>query len=636
MNIRFVIRAASAGLLVAPMAAFAQGQTCPATTPGATMPLTYKGGPTAPAISACDLMTRLYIYAADSMRGREAGSPDAIRATAYIESEVRRLGLEPAGDKGSYFQYLPVTARSLDPASTIVSGSTTFHADKEFTTATADRSASGEVVFAIAGDTAGDFAGKIVIVRAAPGGGRGGRGGGGGGGGRGFGGGGAQPFAGAAAVITIVDRITPSRPSYQMADTVNNEGRAAYARAHPDTTANGRGGRGGAGGRGNGRGGGGGGAAPPIAITATPALATGLLGKPVANAQPGDKGPSATITIKAKTELSPTRNVVGIIRGTDPVLRNQYIVIGAHSDHVGYARSATVEHDSLKAYNMIAVTEGAEASGRHTPTPEDWVRINAIKDSLRKIYPARMDSIYNGADDDGTGSVSILEIAEAFAKGTVKPKRSLIFIWQMGEEKGLWGSQYWTNHPTVPRDSVVADLNLDMVGRGEATDVTGEALDTAAFRIRKSQPPAAGGGRGRGLADGLDTIPLHGAPNYLQLVGAGRLSTELDRIANDVNKTQKVPFAFDYSMDADSHPQNIYCRSDHANYARYNIPVIFFTTGGHADYHQVTDEPEYIRYEHMARVDQLVFDIAVKVGNLDHRVVVDKTKFESPFSGCQQ
>ena len=104
-----------------------------------------------------------------------------------------------------------------------------------------------------------------------------------------------------------------------------------------------------------------------------------------------------------------------------------------------------------------------------------------------------------------------------------------------------------------------------------------------------------------------------------------------------MNKTEKVPPNFDYSMDANGHPQNIYCRSDHANYARYNIPVIFFTTGGHADYHQVTDEPQYIRYQHMAMVDQLIFDIAVKVGNLDHRIKVDPaSKFESPFGPCVQ
>jgi hypothetical protein len=285
-------------------------------------------------------------------------------------------------------------------------------------------------------------------------------------------------------------------------------------------------------------------------------------------------------------------------------------VIGAHSDHIGISGTTpAVEHDSLKAYNMVARVEGADTRQAVTPTAEQWTRINAIKDSLRKVYPARIDSISNGADDDGSGSVSILEIAEAFAKGPVKPKRSLIFIWQTGEEKGLWGSQYWTNHPTVPRDSVVADLNLDMVGRGEATDITG--------KNKAGQE-------------------LMGAPNYVQLVGSRRLSTELGDIAESVNKTEPTPFTFDYSMDENGHPQNIYCRSDHANYARYGIPVIFFTTGGHADYHQVTDEPEYIRYEHMARVDQLVFDIAVKVAGLDHRVVVDKTKPDSPFATCQQ
>ncbi|MEO7101792.1 MAG: M28 family peptidase, partial [Gemmatimonadaceae bacterium] len=184
-----------------------------------------------------------------------------------------------------------------------------------------------------------------------------------------------------------------------------------------------------------------------------------------------------------------------------------------------------------------------------------------------------------------------------------------IFIWQMGEEKGLWGSQWFTNHPTIPRDSIVADLNLDMVGRGAPTDITGKNK--------------AGD-------------ELKGAGNYLQLVGSRRLSTELGDIAESVNNSQPIPFTFEYSMDANGHPQNIYCRSDHANYARYSIPVIFFTTGGHADYHQVTDEAQYIQYEHMARVDKLVFDIAMHVGDLDHRVVVDKEKPDSPFARCQQ
>ena len=564
------------------------------------MPLTYSGGPTVADITACDLMTRLYIYAADSMKGREAGTPDAIRATGYIESEVKRLGLKPAGDNGTYFQYLPVTARVLGAGSSITSGSTTFKPNQDFsiTGLGTDRKASGEVIFvgSLADTanmlTADQVRGKIVIAV----GGAGGRGFGGRGG---FGGGAGSALAGAAAILTVVPAIAPARPAFTLNDTVQNEGRAAYAAANPNA-----GGRGGRGGRG------GGGGQQPVAGTITPAVASALLGKSVQSAARGDAGGPATIDVRVETVAAPTRNVVGIIPGTDPKLSGEYVVIGAHSDHVGMsAARPVVEHDSLKAYNIVARVEGADTRNAPHPTAEQWVRINAIKDSLRKIYPARFDSISNGADDDGTGSVSILEIAEAFAKGPAKPKRSLLFIWQIGEEKGLWGSQWFTNHPTVPRDSIVADLNLDMVGRGEATDVTGRSKED---------------------------VELTGAANYLQLVGSRRLSTELGDIAEDVSKKEPVPFKFDYSMDANGHPQNIYCRSDHANYARYGIPVIFFTTGGHADYHQVTDEPEYIQYQHMARVDKLVYDIATRVANLDHRVKVDGPKAPSPFAGCQQ
>jgi hypothetical protein len=584
----FLLRAAlSATLaLVATSQPLSAQQNCPATTPGATLPLTYQGGPTVTAITACDLMTRLYIYAADSMRGREAGTPDAIRATAWIEREVRRLGLRPAGDTGTYFQAMPVSARVVSSTSTIMSGGKTFRTDVDFYPggATADRKITADVVFGgTLGDTvnalsADDARGKIVVVTG-PANGRGIRG---------FG----AALAGAEAIALISPTVSQPRVRFVLNDTVQNEGRAAYAA----TNGAGPGGRVGPG------------AGGPLTLAVSSATAATMLGKPVENARLGDKGSSATIDVKVEYTAEPTRNVVAILDGTDPKLKNEYIVIGAHSDHIGVANTVA-EHDSIKAYNIVARVEGADSRSAKPPTPEQWTRINAIKDSLRRVYPARLDSISNGADDDGSGTVSILEVAEAFAKGSAKPKRSLIFIWQMGEEKGLWGSEWFTNHPTVPRDSIIADLNLDMVGRGAATDVTG-----------KNQ-------------DGQE---LFGAENYLQLVGSRRLSTELGDIVEQVNATEKMPFKFDYSMDANGHPQNIYCRSDHANYARYGIPVVFFTTGGHADYHQVTDEPQYIQYGHMARVDQLVYDIALKVGNLDHRVVVDKPKPDSPFARCQQ
>jgi len=550
------------------------------------MPLAYQGTPTVPAITACDLMTRLYIYAADSLRGREAGTPDAIHATAWIESEVRRLGLRPAGDNGTYFQAMPVSARLVNSASTITSGGKTFRTDVDFYpgSATADRTVTGDVVFGgMLGDTANaltaeDARGKIVLVTA-PANGRGFRG---------F----PPALAGAEAVALVSPTISQPRLRYILNDTVQDEGRAAYAA----TNGAGPGRRGGPA------------AGGPLTLAVSAAAAAAMLGEPVDNARLGDKGGSATIDVKVEYTAEPTRNVVAILDGGDPKLRKEYIVIGAHSDHIGISNTVA-EHDSIKAYNEIARVEGADSRSATPPTPEQWARINAIKDSLRRIYPARLDSISNGADDDGSGSVSILEIAEAFARGPAKPKRSLIFIWQTGEEKGLWGSEWFTNHPTVPRDSIVADLNLDMVGRGAATDVTG--------KNKEGQE-------------------LFGAENYLQLVGSRRLSTELGDIVEQVNATEKMPFKFDYSMDANGHPQNIYCRSDHANYARYGIPVVFFTTGGHADYHQVTDEPQYIQYAHMARVDQLVYDIALKLGNLDHRVLVDKAKPDSPFARCQQ
>jgi Zn-dependent M28 family amino/carboxypeptidase len=170
----------------------------------------------------------------------------------------------------------------------------------------------------------------------------------------------------------------------------------------------------------------------------------------------------------------------------------------------------------------------------------------------------------------------------------------------MGEEIGLVGSDWFTKHPTVARDSVVAQLNLDMVGRGSAGDLPG------------------------------------GGPTYLQLVGTRRLSTELGDLIETVNTMRQSPFRFDYTFDAPGHPENIYCRSDHWSYARYGIPVAFFTTGLHADYHQVTDESQYIDYPHMAAVTQLVHDVALAVANADKRPVVDKPKPSGPNAVCRQ
>jgi hypothetical protein len=345
-----------------------------------------------------------------------------------------------------------------------------------------------------------------------------------------------------------------------------------------------------------------------LGFTATTKLGEALIGGPLATTQKGTIGSTATSDVRFSDAPRGEwgRNVVAILPGSDPKLKGEFVAIGAHNDHIG-PRARPVDHDSLKITNAILRPQGADGQPRQ-PTSEESAKIRTMLDSIRKIRPARLDSINNGADDDGSGTVSVLEIAEQFALGKVKPKRSIVFVWHAGEEAGLWGSQWFTDHPTVPRDSIVAQLNMDMVGRGRASDVTGESKTGEL---------------------------LHGGPGYLQIVGSRRNSTELGDLIETVNVEQKLGFKFDYNMDANGHPQNIYCRSDHYEYARYGIPIAFMTTGGHADYHMVTDEPQYIDYDHMADVARLVYFSAIKIGNLDHRVVVDKPK-PDPKGLCVQ
>jgi Zn-dependent M28 family amino/carboxypeptidase len=175
----------------------------------------------------------------------------------------------------------------------------------------------------------------------------------------------------------------------------------------------------------------------------------------------------------------------------------------------------------------------------------------------------------------------------------------VLFLWHTAEEMGLLGADWFTRHTTVPRDSIVAQLNVDMIGRGGATDRPG------------------------------------GGPAYLQMIGSRRLSSELGDLVDRVNAEGGHGFTFDYSLDADGHPGNYYCRSDHYMYARFGIPIAFFTTGSHPDYHQLTDEPQYIDYEKMARVTRLIGDVTRTVADLDHRLVVDKP-MPDPEGVCKQ
>jgi hypothetical protein len=290
----------------------------------------------------------------------------------------------------------------------------------------------------------------------------------------------------------------------------------------------------------------------------------------------------------------PSRNVIGVLRGSDPVLKNEYVVVSAHNDHVGIAREA-VDHDSLRVANFAAAMRKRGTSGA---AAQAWAT-HAL-DSLRALRPARRDSIFNGADDDGSGTVALLEIAETMAASQEKPKRSILFISHTAEEEGLLGSEWFTDHPTVPRDSLVAELDMDMIGRGSPADVA------------------------------------NGGPAYLELIGTRRLSTELGDVAERVDAKQPIPFIFNYAFDAPGNREQYYCRADHYSYARYGIPSINFSRGDHPDYHEVTDEPQYIDYDALARVTTYVRDLAVALANLDHRVLIDKPKQKDPHAGCVQ
>jgi hypothetical protein len=542
------------------------------------LPLKYVGKPTTAAITAADLMTRLYIFADDSMMGRRVGTDDNLKGTAYIASELRRLGLRPAGDDGDYFQDIPLFSHFADSASTLSVGGELLGFGADYLPV-----GGGETVLMLQGAPAiyggvltdssswigGDaVAGKVVVL--------------------------SVPAAGAswrsalflassrfgraaAVVVPIYDRLQPATRAYLARRSLLRRDAGV---PHPG----------------------------PITLFTT-ARVGGLLFGTIAMNNLIVGTPSRVVEGKIVVHMAhaPGRNVVALLPGSDRRLKGQYVAIGAHNDHIGY-NTRPVDHDSIRAFNIVARPQGADSPEPTSLTTEQSARIRATTDSLHRLHGVRRDSIFNGADDDGSGSVSLLEIAERLAGSRVKPRRSILFVWHTGEEAGLYGAEHFTDHPTVPRDSIVAQLNMDMVGRGGAADVTGE---TKTGEL------------------------VHGGESYLQLVGSRRLSTELGDLIERVNTGKGLGFRFDYSQDANGHPQRIYCRSDHYEYARYGIPIVFITTGGHADYHQVTDEPQYIDYQRMAKVATLVHDVAWTVANLDHRVVVDRA-VPDPKGQCVQ
>ncbi|MDA9630597.1 M28 family metallopeptidase [Flavobacteriaceae bacterium] len=228
----------------------------------------------------------------------------------------------------------------------------------------------------------------------------------------------------------------------------------------------------------------------------------------------------------------------------------------------------------VKTENVVAIIEGSEY-------PDEYIILSSHLDHIG----VENGIINNGADDDGSGTVAMLEIAEAFQKAVAEglgPKRSVVFLHVTGEEKGLLGSEYYSKNPLYPLAKTITNLNIDMIGR-------------------------------------LDPKRIDKDPNYIYLIGSDRISQELHEISEAINK-KYTQIKLDYTFNDENDPNRFYERSDHYNFAKKNIPVIFYFNGTHEDYHQPTDTPDKINYEMLEKRTHLIFYTAWELANREERI----------------
>lgn len=461
-------------------------------------------------ITESDMRERIGALAHDSMRGRDTPSPELESAARWIASEFRRFGLRPGGDSGTYFQRYAIRRSATDSASFVMAMGRGAHAhwqvgqDALLATVVGGEppgeAVTGPLVL-LAGpvDTArlfssADTRGAIVIQVPAPG---------------------AFNFrilerareAGVRAWI-LVQPVPAQVFTRQLRNAFRTElelGGAAAAAGQAgmplfvvrDSTA------------------------LPVLQAAGETIEALRQGPPAVRPLPGFTGTAlARRRILGETSAP---NVIGILDGSDPVLRHEYVVYTAHMDHVGVGT------------------------------------------------PVNGDSIFNGADDDASGTSGVIELAEAFASLNPRPRRSMIFMLVSGEERGLWGSRWFSDHPTVPIGNIVANINLDMIGR-----------------------------------NWRDTISVIGKEH-------SSLGEVVDRVAREHPE-------LNMALVGDLWPrENFYFRSDHYNFARRGVPILFFFNGTHADYHRVTDTVDRIDAEKAARIVRMVFYVGLDVAQAEQR-----------------
>lgn len=538
-----------AAVLLAPLpASYAQSSASTAATT-ASIKIPASARQSAELITAAQLKDYLYFVASDEMEGRDTPSRGLNIVAKFIALNLSRWGIKPAGDDGTFFQKIILRRSRLDPVNTQAEiNGRKFSLGEDFYASLNPGRASGPVVYVghgwvIKGKNIDAYRGvdirdKIVVF---------------------YGGGlpkgaslsdlkGSQgsdwetpsEYAwkhGAKGAIIIPDSRVMNNLAARRQVTLERTGSFAVAQFEPTERPQ-----------------------MPV-ITATPAMIKALFQGERVNgteilsrremAEPGDSfelsaAKRASFTVANAYEETQTQNVVGILEGSDPVLKNEYVAIGAHYDHVG----------------MRAGTGPG-------------------------------DKIFNGADDDGSGTVSVLAMAEALTHSPTRPKRSILFIWHTGEEKGLWGSQYFTEHPTVPLAQIITQLNIDMIGRSK----------------REGDTSAAN----RALT----------GPNEIYVIGSKMMSTDLGNLSEAVNKSY-LGLSFNYLYDNPKDPNRFFFRSDHFNYARKGIPIIFYFDGEHEDYHKPGDSPDKIDYQKMERVARTIFVTMLELANGKSRPRVDK------------
>jgi hypothetical protein len=529
-----------------------QDKTKPATTPApqekqAANPATVaERFGNVEAITAAQLKEWLYVVASDEMEGRDTPSRGLDLTAKFIAERLSQWGVKPGGDDGTYFQKFALTSRHLEPELTIASvNGQSFKLGEDFIAEPMQGQASGRIVYVghgymirakdIDAYQSVDVKGKIMLA--------------------------VEGFPRSASFRDI--RGKKAGEDYDTPET--------YARAHgargviyipsmstltfwqnrhkfslnPSRMRMERPERSGAN-------------IPVIyasekmvkAILEGEKLDYETIRKQASEGALGEgfdlsAGKQASFNVNAKVDRMLTQNVVGMIEGADPILKKEYVAVGAHYDHVGMSQNA----------------DG--------------------------------DRIFNGADDDGSGTVATMAIAEALAKSPARPKRSILLVWHAGEEKGLWGSEFFTDNPTVPIEQVVAQLNIDMIGRSKKEGDNNHA--------------------NRDLT----------GPNELYVIGSKLMSTDLGNLSEEVNNSY-LKLAFNYKYDDPNDTERFFYRSDHYNYAKKGVPIIFYFSGVHEDYHGLADTPDKIDYQKMEKVARTVFATMWKLANAPARPKVDK------------